>query len=130
MRRSAFTSLMDMPEPALALREAVGVLKIRRFPSVLHPAPLLRTAPTAACCARRTAPFGPSRWGRYFDSTHGAEDVWWFTALPKAERETVAPFRVPRTLSAWVAVVVGAGRSSQWRARPRSSPMRRWRRSS
>ena len=50
--------------------------------------------------------------GRYFDSTHGAEDVWWFTALPKAERETVAPFRVPRflrTLSAWVAVVVGAG---------------------
>ena len=49
---------------------------------------------------------------RAFDGVYGVEDVWWFTALPKAERDGVAPFCIPRfhrTLGDWVRMVLGAG---------------------
>ena len=117
---TAFMSLMDMPEPALALREAARVLKPGGFLqfSILHPCfmPPHRRVLREADGAVRAVEVG-----RYFESTDGAEDVWWFTALPKAQRDTVAPFRVPRfhrTLSAWVAVVLGAGLAIEAMAEP------------
>ncbi len=108
---TAFMSLMDVPAPDLAVREAARVLRPGGFLqfSILHPCfvpPHRRVLREADGTVRAVEV------ARYFDRLDGAEDVWWFTALPKAERAGVAPFRVPRfhrTLSAWVAMVVGAG---------------------
>jgi Methyltransferase domain len=48
----------------------------------------------------------------YFEETGSRVETWWFSTLPKEERQGVAPFRVPRfhrTLSSWVAMICHAG---------------------
>jgi ubiquinone/menaquinone biosynthesis C-methylase UbiE len=108
---TAFMSLMDMPDAARAVREAARVLRDGGFIqfSILHP-----------CFAPRHRKVLRDDDGRvraievagYFDRTDGRVETWWFSTLPEAEKAKAPPFRTPcfdRTLSEWVAIVVGAG---------------------
>ena len=50
--------------------------------------------------------------GGYFDAIDSRIDTWCFSALPRDERERVAPFSVPRfhrALSSWVEMIYQAG---------------------
>jgi SAM-dependent methyltransferase len=108
---TAFMCLMDMPDQDRVLGEIRRVLKPGGFLqfSVLHPC----FVPPHRKVLRE--PDGTVRGievGRYFDNIDGKVDTWWFSELPPEERLRVAPFRVPRfhkTLSAWVALIRGAG---------------------
>jgi ubiquinone/menaquinone biosynthesis C-methylase UbiE len=108
---TAFMSLMDMPDAARALREAARVLRDGSFIqfSILHP-----------CFAPRHRQVLRDDEGRvraieiagYFDRCDGRLEEWWFSTLPKSEQAKAPPFRTPcfdRTLSEWVAIIVGAG---------------------
>ena len=108
---TAFMSLMDVPESDRALREAHRVLRRNGFLqfSICHPcfAPPYRKVLRDANDSVRAIEVGG-----YFDDTDGRVDRWWFTTVPKAERERVPPFATPifhRTLSSWVAIIRDAG---------------------
>lgn len=50
--------------------------------------------------------------GGYFNENDGHIETWWFSTLPREERDAAAPFRVPhfhRTLNSWVAMISQAG---------------------
>jgi SAM-dependent methyltransferase len=109
---TAFMSLMDMPDEAIAVCEAARVLRSGGFLqfSILHPcfAPpyrkVLREAGDRGVRAIEVA--------RYFDCTDGEIETWCFSAAPDELREQFAPFQVPRfhrTLSEWIDVVLNAG---------------------
>ncbi|APT57720.1 methyltransferase [Roseomonas gilardii] len=108
---TAFMSLMDMPDQALALRETARVLRPGGFLqfSILHPcfAPPHRKVLREADGRVRGVELA-----RYFEDTAGAVEEWHFSTLPPAERTRVPPFRVPRfhrTLSGWVGIILAAG---------------------
>jgi len=108
---TAFMSLMDMPDTAVALGEAYRVLRPGGFLqfSILHPCfvpPHRRNirGPDGAVCALEV--------GGYFESTDGRVDEWWFPGVPAAERARAAPFREPRfhrTLGTWLNLLAEAG---------------------
>jgi SAM-dependent methyltransferase len=107
----AFMSLMDMPDQEQALVEAQRVLRAGGFLqfSILHPcfAPPYRKVLRDKDGTPRAIELGG-----YFDPADGYVETWKFSALPREERERVAPFRVPRfhrTLSAWVEAICKAG---------------------
>jgi len=108
---TAFMSLMDMPEPWTALREACRVLKPRGFLqfSISHPCfdppyrRLLRDAKGDAYAVEV---------GHYFDGTNGRIDQWLFSAAPPAAKDELRPFLVPRfhyPISTWFNAMVDAG---------------------
>ncbi len=121
---TAFMSMMDMPAQDRALKEAARVLRPGGFLqfSILHPcfAPPHRRVlrePDGAIRAIEVA--------RYFDSTEGEVETWWFSTLPPAERARTAPFQVPRfhrTLSSWVEIIRDAGLGIEQMAEPSASP--------
>jgi SAM-dependent methyltransferase len=121
---TAFMSLMDMADPGLAVREAARVLRPGGFLqfSILHPCfvpPYRKTLRDETGTVRAVELAG------YFDRVDGREDVWWFSTLPKEERTLVAPFRTPRfhrTLTEWVAMMVGAGLAIEALGEPSADP--------
>jgi SAM-dependent methyltransferase len=104
-------SLMDMPGPDAALREAWRVLRSDGFLqfSITHPCffpPHRRQLRN-----ERGEPYALEL-GRYFDRIDGEIDRWTFSAAPPEMRRAYLPFEIPRfhrTLSEWLNAVVDAG---------------------
>lgn len=108
---TAFMSLMDMPDPAAALREAWRVLRPGGFFqfSITHPCfdPPYRKVLREPDGSVRAIEIGD-----YFEPSHGWVDTWWFATVPPEEKTGLQPFRTPRfdhTLSTWVDIIVAAG---------------------
>ena len=108
---TAFMSLMDMPNPWLALSEAHRVLRSRGFLqfSITHPCfmtphrKLLRDANRKEYAVEV---------GRYFEKIDGRIDQWLFSAAPPRARSGLRPFRIPqfhRTLSDWMNMIADTG---------------------
>ncbi|CAN7773300.1 class I SAM-dependent methyltransferase [Variovorax sp. LjRoot175] len=108
---TAFMSLMDMPDPARAVREACRVLRPGGFLqfSILHPC---FVPPHRKVLRDRNGKARAIQIGGYFEATDGRVDSWWFSTLTNRERKKVESFNTPifhRTLSQWFDVVTGAG---------------------
>jgi ubiquinone/menaquinone biosynthesis C-methylase UbiE len=120
---TAIMSLMDMPDPGLAVGEAARVIRPGGFLqfSILHPCfspPQRRVLRDAG--GRTTGVV----LGRYFDGVDGELDIWHFHTAPAEERAKVDPFRTPRfhrTLSQWVEFLVAAGLAIEKFAEPSAS---------
>jgi SAM-dependent methyltransferase len=108
---TAFMSLMDLPDQAMALQEAARVLRPGGFLqfSILHPcfAPPYRKVLREADGTVRAIEVA-----RYFDTIDGEIETWCFSAAPHELREQFEPFRVPRfhrTLSHWIEMAIESG---------------------
>jgi SAM-dependent methyltransferase len=118
----ACMSLMDMPQPDVALQAAFRVLKPRGFLqfSITHPC---FDTPHRELVRDSDGKGYAVEVGRYFENTNGQIDEWLFTAAPKDVKAGLRPFRIPRfhhTLSYWLNSILEAGFQIERLAEPRA----------
>lgn len=121
---TAFMSLMDLPEQDKAFAEAARVLRPGGFLqfSILHPC---FAPPVRKTLRDETGKVYAVELASYFEDVYGEVESWWFSPVPKEKRGEIPPFEVPRfhrTLSDWVAMIVGAGLVIEAMGEPRASP--------
>lgn len=108
---TAFMCLMDMPEPQLALAEAIRVIRPGGFLqfSITHPCYDLPDRRKIRDESGATVAY---RLGGYFNRYGGEVLEWMFSAAPPEAREGLRPIRQPffrHTLSWWLNAIAGAG---------------------
>ena len=108
---TAFMSLMDMPQPEQAIREAYRVIRPAGFFqfSICHPC--FQTDRWAWATDEAGKRIGIVC-GDYFERHDGKIDEWTFGAAPKEISGTYPKFRIPRfdrTLSEWINTLIDTG---------------------
>ena len=120
---TAFMSLMDVPETALALAESHRILKPGGFLqfSIAHPCfdtPHRRNLRDAN---HRTYAIEV---GKYFQGSEGEVDEWLFKAAPWHAKQGLRKFKIPRfrrTLSYWLNLLLETGFQLERIEEPRPS---------
>lgn len=120
---SAFMSLMDMPQQGDVLKEVFRVLKPQGFFqfTILHPC---FVPPFRKNIRDQNGNFTAVQLADYFTNIDGLVETWWFSTVPQEERDQTKPFNIPRfhrTLSEWIALIVGAGFIIEASAEPMAS---------
>ncbi len=120
---TAFMSMMDMADQAEVLKEVARVLKPGGFLqfSILHPC---FVPPRRRNIRNERGEAVAVELADYFNETGGRVERWLFSGVSDEERAGLEPFSVPRfhrTLSSWVAMLVGAGLSIQAFGEPMAS---------
>jgi ubiquinone/menaquinone biosynthesis C-methylase UbiE len=121
---TAFMSLMDMPNQQEALAEAFRVTKPAGFLqfSILHPC----FVPSRRQTVRDEKGVATGVLiSDYFTETDGDVERWHFSALNEEQKNTIAPFAIPRfhrTLATWVAYLCKAGWVIEEFCEPRATP--------
>jgi len=119
----ACMSLMDLPDPGAAFREAARVLRPSGFLqfSILHPCFFTPHR-------RLLRDFGGREYavevGRYFDTAPVVEE-WLFSAAPAHAKQGLRPFRTVnfhRTLADWINMIADAGLRIESAAEPCATP--------
>jgi ubiquinone/menaquinone biosynthesis C-methylase UbiE len=118
---TAFMSLMDIPEIADVLEGVFRVLRPGGFLqfSITHPC---FNPPHRRNCRDEHGHTYAIEVGDYFVDARGRVDEWIFGAAPRAERDRLPKFRVPRfhrPLGEWLNLLVTAGFRLEHVAEPR-----------
>ncbi len=119
---TAFMSLMDMPQPDMAMREIFRVLAPGAFLqfSINHPCfdpPYRKKVRDSR--GKETA----IEVGRYFEDGPGPIQEWLFSTAPGHLKRGLRPFRTPkfhRTLSEWLNTIVSTGFQIERASEPRA----------
>ncbi len=120
---TAFMSMMDLPDPALAIAEAYRVLKPGGFFqfSILHPCFTPRSRKVLRDDDENVLGIQVSQ---YFEQHDKELDEWHFSTLTEEEKSDTEPFKLPffhQTLSAWINALATAGFTIEAMQEPRAT---------